>query len=378
MATLSPRLVARGPVTNALQRFHLIRGNPNDVPREILTWLAIAWIPFLVLAGVQAALGLPLEPLFLDPQAHVRFAVALPLLVLGRRIIDVRCERALGSLEDLGTMEPRDRPALDRAIRALLRACGSPGVEAVLLAIALASGLAGMAGDPRVGGGTLWYALVSLPVYRYLLALALFRWLAWFVFLLRVSRIRLGLKAAHPDRAGGLEFLARPTLGIATVVAGMESTVVASWIAPTVRASSMKPFIPVLLTVLGAALLLAFGPLVAFCKQMVRARLRALLTYGRLALRYVRFFEDKHLAGGAGPGPEERAPDLLGSPDIQSLADLGGAFDVIRGMRVVPFDRRAVALVLVTAAAPAAALALSATPTSAILLRIARTVIGVP
>ena len=55
-----------------------------------------------------------------------------------------------------------------------------------------------------------------------------------------------------------------------------------------------------------------------------RARRVGLREYGTLAQRYVREFDDKWLRGGAPAGEP-----LVGSGDIQSLADLGNSFEVV-------------------------------------------------
>jgi len=65
-------------------------------------------------------------------------------------------------------------------------------------------------------------------------------------------------------------------------------------------------------------------------------------------------FEQKWLRGGAPPG---EAP--LGSGDIQSLADLGNSFEVIRQMRAVPFTLRALVRLAIVTLAPVAPLALT-------------------
>ena len=64
------------------------------------------------------------------------------------------------------------------------------------------------------------------------------------------------------------------------------------------------------------------------------ARRLGLSEYGTLAERYVRAFDQKWLRGGA-PTDEP----LLGSPDIQSLADLGNSVEVIQEMRAIPISR---------------------------------------
>ena len=49
----------------------------------------------------------------------------------------------------------------------------------------------------------------------------------------------------------------------------------------------------------------------------------------------------------------------LRSADIQSLADLANAFEVVRGMRLLPLDRQALVALAVAIALPFAPLALT-------------------
>ena len=60
------------------------------------------------------------------------------------------------------------------------------------------------------------------------------------------------------------------------------------------------------------------GPLLMFAPNLMRTRLAWLRDYGMLATRYNRAFHEKWIMGKA-PADEP----LLGSADIQSLADLG-------------------------------------------------------
>jgi len=88
-----------------------------------------------------------------------------------------------------------------------------------------------------------------------------------------------------------------------------------------------------------AVLSIAVGvaPLIAFTPALVRLRQAGVLTYGRLATDYVQSFERKWLDPKA---PRDEL--LLGSPDIQSLSDMGGSFD--RAIRTSPtlIDRRVI------------------------------------
>ena len=81
-------------------------------------------------------------------------------------------------------------------------------------------------------------------------------------------------------------------------------------------------------------LVLVFTPLLVFVPQLSRAKQKGLREYGTLAERYVREFEGKWLRGGA-----VADEPFVGSADIQSLADLGNSFEVVRTMRLAPVTR---------------------------------------
>jgi hypothetical protein len=106
-------------------------------------------------------------------------------------------------------------------------------------------------------------------------------------------------------------------------------------------------------------------PLLVFIPQLVRAKRTGLREYGVLAQRYVREFDHKWLRGGAAADEP-----LVGSGDIQSLADLANSFGVIRTMRVVPFTKETLLLLLVTPLAPVLPLTLTMVPLEELLRRL--------
>jgi hypothetical protein len=102
---------------------------------------------------------------------------------------------------------------------------------------------------------------------------------------------------------------------------------------------------------IGLVLIMMFfvlGPMLVFLPYLAHAKRRGLEEYDLLGLRYVREFDRKWLRGGS-PTDEP----LVGSGDIQSLADLSNAYAVVERMRPVPFTVRTliflVAMVLVPA-----------------------------
>ena len=94
-------------------------------------------------------------------------------------------------------------------------------------------------------------------------------------------------------------------------------------------------------------LLLVLVPLTFFSGRLLYAKRRALREYGNVASVYVRDFHEKWLEG---QNPEGER--LLGTGDIQSLADLGNSFTVVNETRLVPFDKALVFYLAIILAAP--------------------------
>ena len=79
-----------------------------------------------------------------------------------------------------------------------------------------------------------------------------------------------------------------------------------------------------------------------------------MLEYGTLAQRYAREFDHKWLRAGA-----LADEPLIGSADIQSLADLGNSFEVVKGMRWAPFTLQTLLHLAVATLLPVAPLLLT-------------------
>jgi hypothetical protein len=90
-----------------------------------------------------------------------------------------------------------------------------------------------------------------------------------------------------------------------------------------------------------------FGPLIMFTPQMAHTRRKGVADYGLLAQRYVEGFRDKWVLGHG-----INSDELLGTGDIQSLADLGNSYTVVQEMRLVPFSFKDVSRLAAATAAP--------------------------
>jgi hypothetical protein len=203
-----------------------------------------------------------------------------------------------------------------------------------------------------------WYAYVSLPLFQFLLMRWYFRLFIWTRFLWQVSRIELSLIPIHPDRVGGLGFLAY-TVYAFTPLAVAHGAILAGPIANRIfYLGGALPEFKIEIAVLVIFLLcVVLGPLLVFAPQLAQAKRTGNREYGALAERYVREFDAKWLRGGV-PADEP----LVGSGDIQSLADLANSFEVVRTMQIAPITKDAILRLIAATLAPIVPLVLTMMP----------------
>jgi len=107
------------------------------------------------------------------------------------------------------------------------------------------------------------------------------------------------------------------------------------------------------------------APMLVFAPQLAQMKRTGLREYGTLAERYVREFDTKWLRGGA---PADEA--FVGSADIQSLADLGNSYEVVKTIRPVPVTKDMVIQLSLATLAPIVPLALTMMPLEELLKRL--------
>jgi hypothetical protein len=107
----------------------------------------------------------------------------------------------------------------------------------------------------------------------------------------------------------------------------------------------------------GFLLLAMLGPLLVFWPCLMRVKRAGLLEYGMLASRYIKEFDLKWIRGGATEDEQ-----LIGSGDVQSLADLGNSFQVIRDIQSFPFGKDAVIGIILMTLIPVSPLVFTMIP----------------
>ena len=150
------------------------------------------------------------------------------------------------------------------------------------------------------------------------------------------------------DRCGGLGFLSATSYAFTPLLL-VQGALMAGMIANRIFYAGAKlPDFKVELIVLVAVMVFAvLGPMLVFSAKLEAAKRVALREHGALAQRYAREYDQKWLRGGAPPDEP-----FVGSADIQSLADLGNSFEVVKEMRWVPFGLPTVFQLAVTTLLP--------------------------
>jgi hypothetical protein len=367
-----------GPLYQLGRRLGLVQGT-----NTILLGLTIGvglWLVAFVLAVMQGVSGGLFTMELIG--GHARVLVVIPLFFVCESWVDPRMAAFVRTIAQSGIVPPSALSALDAEVVRTRRWKDAWWPDAVCLfaAVVLAAtrwrlqslGETGGYDPARTALAALVGFYVGLTVFRFFL----FRWVwklaLWCWFLWRVSRLDLHLLPSHPDRDGGLGSLQGVHEGFTPLVAAisvLEGASLAEAISMgKLAANSVYPWLALVLLVDGVLFL---GPLLVFTDKLSAARTKAMGVYMGFAARYVTEFEAKWLGGGLPP-----SEPLLGTPDLQSLADLANAVSIVRTMRWVTIGPRLLTMVTLAALVPLAPLLLFQYPLAELAQKLFKNLFG--
>ncbi len=353
--------------------------------RRIIVLTLICWLPLLVLSALQGQLlgGRSTVPFLMDVEVHIRFLVVVPLLVAAELVVHRRMRPLVAQFLERDLIADVDLPRFKSAIASAMRLRNSLLAEILLIVVVYAVGSLVIwrhytalnmttwysmyiDGHWSLSIAGIWFVLVSLPLFQFLLIRWYFRIFVWARFLWQVSRINLRLVPTHPDRAGGLGFLSAVVyayvpllLAHGAMLAGLYAQRI-FYVGDTLPSFKLET-----IAIVVFLLLLVQGPLLVFSPQLAAAKRIGKREYGTLAQSYVREFDAKWLRGGASSNEQ-----LMGSADIQSLADMGNSFEVVQSMSILLFSKGAALTFAGAIVAPIVPLALTMMPLEALLSRL--------
>jgi hypothetical protein len=341
-------LTLGGPLYRMLRRSPLGGSVPQLLRRQAAICVLVCWVPLAVLSLAQGHFLGGIKLSFLrDIETHARFLVCLPVLIMAEMLVYERIGPIITHFVQRKLVVPEDVPRFNIAVNAALRVHNSVVVEIVLLVLVYTIGIwvwrhqipadfvswyaSSEGGHAHLTIAGYWLAFVSVPIFQFILLRWYMQYLVWFWLLLRISRLNLHLEPLHPDQAGGLRFVGQSSVAF-TPLLFAHSALLSGQIASHILYHGESLFASEM-TIIGFvvfSIVAALAPLCSFSLKLIRAKRAGLDRFGALASEYVTDFDQKWLQ------VRNNDEQMLGSADIQSLADLGSSFSAARSMRPVP------------------------------------------
>jgi hypothetical protein len=367
-----------GPLYLAGRHLGLVREESNTV----VLGLVLGWGLWLLIACLALIEGVADRMLSMAlVAAHARLLLVIPLIFISESWVTPRMAASVATIARDGIVPADDRPALDAEVARARRWANWWWPEVVCLLLAVLLGVSGSrlqtygessTLDPaRDSFSFLVYVHVGLLTFRFLVFRTAWKLALWSWFLWRLSRFDLHLIAGHPDRAGGLgsfEGVHERFTPLVAALSVLECAALAESI--STGALAVTAVYPTLALLLLLDSVLFLGPLLVFTDKLWAGRTRGVGLYNGLAARYVKEFEAKWLEGPA------RNESLLGTPDLQSLADLANAIGVVKGMRWITVGPRLVTFMTVALVGPLLPLLLFRYPLAELAQRFFSTLVG--
>lgn len=344
------------------------------VKRRIISAIAITWLPLLLLSLFGEQAENVKVPFFYDFAVHVRFLVVLPIFIYGEIVVHSHLGYMMGLFTERKIITPEEIPKFNKAVDSAIKFRDSVWPEILLFLFVITVGAAlwrkhsfgevstwyvsvdsGVKYFTAAGN---WYNFISIPIFQFIYWRWGLRYLVYMVLLWRISRLNLQLIPTHPDEAGGIGFLSNTVYAASYLLFG-QGALLAGFIANRIffGGRTLLDFKIEIAILAGFAVLITLLPLVVFSIKLYDAKRKGRRYYGNLATRYVQEFEYKWIKGKA-PADEP----LIGSADIQSLADLYNSYEVVRKMRLAPFTLNVIPQIIISAIAPLAPLLLTIMP----------------
>ena len=347
------------------RRAHLAGEGLELLHRRVLIIPLVTWLPLMFLSMLDhQALGRSCKiPFLYDVESHVRFLVALPILIAAELVVHRRISPLVRRFVERRIVATQDLPAFEAAVKSALRVRDSTALELALLVLVYTLGLWIWRSEVALGDPTwyatpdgkhlhltsagYWYAFLSIPIFQFILLRWYMRLVIWFRLLWQISRLNLRLSAAHPDRSGGIGFLGRSSYAFGPLLFA-QGAMLSGLIANRVlyEGQGLLSFKTGAAGLVGLAVLIILGPLLMFAPLLERTRTHGFAEYGLLANRYAFGFEDKWLRGDA---------DTAGLPantDIGPMSAMENIYSNVRKMRLVPFGSLDIMHLAATTAAP--------------------------
>jgi hypothetical protein len=332
-------LIARGgPYYDLQQRLGLLHERALNAGRRAAILVGLAWgVPLLLSVITGHAIGpAASRPLLLDLGAWARFVIAIGIFVLMERMVEERLRAHLRQFVRAPLIAPGAQPAAAEAVVRALRRRDARVAELVCVVAAYVITLGGaelllhadssswlVSVGPegaRLTPAGWWCAVVSSPLFWFLLLRWLWRHAVWSLLLRDLARLELRLVATHPDGAGGLAFIGQYPNAFAAFVfalscvlgAAIARTLLREGLTAAAYGQLMAAWLIIVMILFGASL----G---AFTRPLRQLKEATLLAAGSVATRHERAVERQLLGSNMSASGDAEATPSGDIPDPSKL-----------------------------------------------------------
>lgn len=379
-------IVLGGPFFQLLRKAHLTGNALELIKQRTIVISLVAWLPLFVLSVIKGQAwgeGINL-PFIEDLEVHIRFLVALPLMVLAELMVHQRMMSVVEQFQARNLIPETSKVQFRKAIASAFKLRNSIFAEVFLVLLiyvigynlvwtkSMALDTTAWYSEPALGKSNLslagiWFRYVSLPIFQFLFLRWYYRLFIWSRFLFHVSRINLRLVPTHPDYMGGLGFISNIVFAFMPLAVA-HGAVLAGMIANHIfhEGAVLLDFKIEIIIIVLLVLLVIILPMLFFSSQLSDSKRTGSMEYGKLAARYVQAFDSRWVQGdGNIKDPLEQ------TQDIQGLSDMMNAYRALEKMQFIPITRTNIVMLALGTVAPVLPLALTMMPLSEIIKMLA-------
>jgi hypothetical protein len=348
-----------GPLYRLGCQLHLFRG----VTSTVALGLALGVLLWCILVALAFVEGISNRLFSLSViSVHVRLLLVIPLFFLCESVLDPRLKEFVRTIVRSGVLPANELPALESEVGRTRRWIDSWWRDVLCLFVAVLlsviaqqlpqSGTTAVPGPDRVMANLpltiQWYWIACLTFIRFLILRWFWQLCLWWHFLWRLSKMELKLVPTHPDGVAGLGYLEVVQTHFFPLVVAISLIWSASF-AENISTGKMafEAIYPALPFILIVDAVLVLWPLYFFAPKLWASKVKGLSDYMEFASRYVNEFDRKWRDGDTAP-----RKSLLGTPDLQSLADLANSMNIVRTMRVAPVSPHLLIVLVLAALLP--------------------------
>lgn len=340
-------LLGGGPFHKALIKLRV-----HNIKRAAVAALCMTWLPLVILTGMDGTLfsGTQL-PFFADIAMQARVLVALPMLILMQFAIEARVKTVLIYMIEtlvkddereiiLYKVLPRARKLISSGLTELILLLGviistislvKGGVYSALKA-GTTSWMISTDDTSSLSTAGYWAVLISIPIFQFLFASWLWRYIVWMTLLFRLSKADLKVSPTHADGAAGLGIimLAQKSFNLLFVVGGI--IISGQFI---VRLNKHPEYFQTIRNEAIGYILISIAfillPLLFFSRKLSKVRNKGLRQLSVLGASLSAKFEHEWLNDSP---IDTRLDENKSDPSL--LFDYAGMYELLQKLRVIP------------------------------------------